>query len=101
MSCRNVGLPHDSPFEVGLGGMTYSGMILLKRSFAQALRKLSGRLMKLLGVGALVAIGATALVTVISAPGRFRNDGSDLTIFVPSTIYAEASEPLPFFVEID
>src|SRR5215831_16755440 len=97
--------------------MTYSGMILLKRSFAQALRKSSGHLTKLLGVGALVVIGATALVTVIFAPGRFGYHGSDiqasqfkpsqkfkntaLTIFVPSTIYAEASEPLPFFVEID
>jgi hypothetical protein len=89
--------------------MTYSGMIFS--------RTLSGYLTKLLGVGALIVIGAAAFLTVISAPGRFGNYGHDsqaiqfkpsqtftnsaLTIFVPSTIYAETSEALPFFVKID
>src|SRR5215475_7057182 len=56
-------------------------------------------------------------MSVMSAPGVFGNDGSNtrasqfelsqnfqnkaLTIFVPSEILAEASAPLPFFVEID
>src|SRR5215475_11557696 len=56
-------------------------------------------------------------MSVMSAPGVFGNDGSNtrasqfepsqnfqnkaLTIFVPSGIHAEASAPLPFFVEID
>jgi hypothetical protein len=89
--------------------MTYSGMILS--------RTLSGHLTKLLGVGALVVISAAVFVSVISAPDKFGNDESDrpagqfkpsqkftsraLTIFVPSAIYAEASEALPFFVNID
>src|SRR5262245_26559244 len=56
-------------------------------------------------------------MSVMSAPGVFGNDGSNtrasqfepsqnfqnkaLTIFVPSGIHAEASAPLPFFVELD
>src|SRR5262249_13126600 len=76
---------------------------------------LSGHLTKLLGVGALIIISAVAAVILV--PGRLENHRSDskasqfkpsqglqnkvLTIFVPSTIYAEASEPLPLFVEID
>ena len=87
----------------------------MKRSFAQTLRTLSGRLTKLVGAGALVVISAALLVSVISTPAGIHESDSQasqfkasqkfknraLTIFVPSTIYAEASEPLPFFVEID
>jgi hypothetical protein len=73
--------------------------------------------MKLLGLIALIAISAAALVTVISAPGWFGSDGPHtrasqflpsqnfqnkaLTIFIPSGVHAEASARLPFFVEID
>src|SRR5262249_1701289 len=109
MNCRNVTPAAWEPLRgVGLGSMTYSGMIFSGT--------LSGHLTKLLGVGALVVIGAAAFVTVISAPDKFGNHGYDSqadqfktsqntnrapTIFVPSTIYAEASEALPFFVKID
>ena len=68
-----------------------------------------------LGLGTLIFISAVALVT-ISGPEWFGNDEPNtlasqfepsqqqnraLTIFVPSGIPAEASAPLPFFVEID
>ena len=43
----------------------------------QPLRILSRNLTKLLGVGALALISAAPLMAVISAPGRFRNHGSD------------------------
>jgi hypothetical protein len=74
---------------------------------------MSSDLTKTLGVCALIV----TLVTVITGPGWFENHGSDigasqfehsrnfpnkaLTIFVPSTIHAVASAPLPFFVEIE
>src|SRR5262245_51564987 len=65
-------------------------------------------------LSALTVISAAALLTVISAPEWFgiKTGASQFgpsqnvqnkapTIFVPSAIHAEASGPLPFFVEID